>query len=369
MVQRTRARTSYSGQGSRYYITSPPGTVVNNVSLYQRCIDNRAKGNGHDFDTFHLETEGGILNRQVAYPGLCFSNWQLDALRDPGDTVYNHLSHSGANPSLNVSAAEMLAKTNPSRPVVDLPIAIFELREIPKLLKIEGDSLLAKFGSANLSYQFGIKPLVNDLLGLLNFSDEVAKRQKELDALANSGLRRKRQLWSGSSVTSHAQFLQSVGYNVGNCGCAKTTAWNMWGFVEWFPIDKLALMKADRRALARDAVLGLTIDFSTAWNAIPWSWLIDWCSNVGDILVSKRNLVGASHGPIQIMRTAYTTGIWWPMSTTVQKLCSPCYWTLTTKDRRSFAGASLSVQLPILTWRQLSILASIGVTRRVPRNI
>jgi hypothetical protein len=252
--------------------------------------------------------------------------------------------------------------------VVDLPIAVYELREIPSLLRKEGRGWLRYLASNNLKYHFGIKPLVNDLINLLNFSDEVNKRHQELNALASSGLRRKRRLWSGSTTGTIHRFISSSQPDTGNAPVDKSTASRVWGFVEWFPDTESKLMKGDRRALARQVVLGLTVDFSTAWNALPWSWLIDWCSNVGDILIASRNTVGAHHGPIRIMESQTTHGSWTELGNSADIYgLEPAKFRVTTKSRRTVTP-SLSAYLPILSLRQLSILGSIGVTRRVPRS-
>jgi hypothetical protein len=107
------------------------------------------------------------------------------------------------------------------------------------------------------------------------------------------------------------------------------------------------------------------VDFSTAWNAMPWSWLVDWSSNIGDILIARRNIVGASPGPVQLMTQTTTTGELIP--TSYVNYVSKGHWKEVSKTRRTVVNVPVDVQLPILNVRQLSILGSIGVTRRVPR--
>jgi hypothetical protein len=54
--------------------------------------------------------------------------------------------------------------------------------------------------------------------------------------------------------------------------------------------------------LARKAVLGLTIDFATAWQLIPWTWLTDWCYDVSSYLKANRNIIPAELDEVSIIR-------------------------------------------------------------------
>jgi hypothetical protein len=361
---RTRVRRVSAGIGKIGNDPSP--TLVDNLARYDSITDLVAKGDGFDLDIRHISVTGCVVadhKSPGSITGVRYRNVQPEFVRNWYSSLYSHGNVTG-RPTNAQLAADLLAKTNPSRPVVDLPIAVYELREIPDLLRKEGGNWLQKLASLNLKYHFGIKPLINDLFSLLSFSDEVNKRQKELDALYKSGLRRKRRLWKDAFPYTKVTTVNSTHkFNIdaySDC----VTASDIWGFVEWFPND-IQMMKGDRRALARKAVLGMTIDFATAWEAMPWSWLIDWCSNVGDILIANRNIVGAGHGPVRIMETINTSA---NCRFPLDPYCSDGTWRNETKTRRTVSHVPISAQLPILSLRQLSILGSIGVTRRVPRS-
>ncbi len=332
--------------------------------LISTCTDIVAKGNGQAFKVDLRRVNGGIVNYGTPGASTCVVNHRCDGFPDIiGDSVYGHGSISDI-PSDADLAAKLLAGTNPSRAQVELPVFVYELRELPDLLHREA-GLIKELANKNLQYQFGIRPLVQDLLSLLHFRKEVKAREKELDALYDSGIRRKRRLWSGSSSWTRAsRSLNSSVVSVSGIGDA-VTAQEKWGFVEWFPDNKLNLSKADKHALAVKAILGLTVDFNTAWQAIPWSWFVDWCSNFGDVLIANRNLVGAHHGPIQLMTHTRTTTSY--RFSTGKQYVSPCQTVRETKERAVIANVPLTAHLPILSWRQWSILGSIGVTHRLPR--
>jgi hypothetical protein len=241
---------------------------------------------------------------------------------------------------------------------VDLPTAVFELKDLPSLFKNQGDTLIKKGAGLNLKYQFGIKPLISDLKSLLLFQHHVAHREKELRNLQESGLRRKVVVFSGSASSQKNRLINSSLYSK-YAELTRTTQVKKWGFVEYKP-SSYPVTDAQLRRLAMRAVLGLTIDFSTAWNVIPWSWLVDWCSNVGDFLIANRNLVPCTHGQVLVMEhkktevTARDAGGHHKMT--------PWKCVRETKTRKP-VSASLSAQLPFLSGRQLSILGSIKALR------
>jgi hypothetical protein len=362
MSARTRQRNDGLITGTRSHPTW--GVVVqNSYSSKDKITDRVVEGSGQPLTITKVRQVGGILNRTSTSPFVySFHNYRCDAIAGIDAAWFQHGPIIG-KPTDAALATRLLADTNPSRPVVDLPIFVAELRELPRLLRLEGDTLLKRAGSANLGYQFGWRPLIGDLTRLLSFSDQVAKRETELKNLFKSGLRRKRQLYSGAISDTFSSVLNSTGFNTGSVPYDRVTKDRTWGFVEWYPTVLPPATSADMRSLARRAVLGMTVDLSTAWELIPWSWLVDWCSNVGDFLSAQRNIIGATHGPVQIMSHTTTQG----KSRVMPVQVSPHEYTYETKTR-NVVTPSLSAYLPFLSLRQLSILGSIGVTRRMPRS-
>lgn len=366
MSTRTRVRHENAGLGRKYNNSEVLLSEHINLGSYSTVTDAVMSGDGHNFDVTKVSLSGGMISDARSsgiISGRHLVNIQPDVMRQPRGYIYQHLSLPD-RPTNAMLAAELLAKTNPSRPVVDMPLLVYELREIPQLLHKEGLSWIQKLAHYNLSYHFGIKPLVNDVIKLISFTDEVAKREKELNQLASRGLRCARDLWAGSNTGPRYETVHSADkFLLHHDGHIATTS-KVRGFVEWKVPPNSRLMKGDRRALAKKCVLGMTIDFATAWNAMPWSWLVDWGANIGDILTASRNLTDASHGPVQIMsHTTSTCNFRFPHPEPV----SPGSWTLESKQRRSLTHVPISAQLPILSAKQLSILGSIGVTRRMPR--
>lgn len=287
--------------------------------------------------------------------------------------VGSHASIGGL-PSNGTLAAQTLARTNPSRPKVDLPVFAGELLDFPELFKIAGWSIFKRMkgrkppsvpeaaASLNLNYQFGWGPLADDLKKLLDFTDHVNKRADVIRRLRTKGLSRKVDLFSGATTTNDTFTAQS-GWGTVSATRAKSTTLRVWGHVKWSPtIDTPSTEKAIIQK-AREAALGLTFDPVTAWELIPFSWLADWCVNIGDFLMASRNIIPASPSIPRIMkhtRTEWAVDRYSGMAS-FQK--SPCRAFLDTKQR-DIASASLSASLPYLSARQLSILGSIGILAR-----
>lgn len=369
-MSRSRTRISPVEQGSYGYPNfGPEREVCWTVESKEQIVDN-PPGQWQDFyvdkmyssnTRISCTTLGGWNERLI--------NWAPLSFRDPGEC--NPIAHIPGSPTNGEAATKLLRMTNPSRPVVSIPNFMYELREFPKLMRIEGDTLLRKAGSANLNYHFGWAPLIGDLVKLCSFTDHVSKREKELEGLFKSGLRRKRQLFNESGTEEGYRSLNSWLLRLG-ANYRATSTEKVWGYVEWYPTGPTRPQTADEmRTLARNAVLGLTLDLSTAWEAIPWSWLIDWCSNVGDYLSATRNIVGASHGPIYIMRHRRGESIWTVPPGGDNDLIPggyPVVKRVREQKSRTRSNPSITAQLPWLTLRQMSILGSIGVTRRVGRR-
>jgi hypothetical protein len=369
MASRTRLRNQYSGTGRKYNLQGVLLSSVANFQSQDKIVDFVAKGDGQNLDIRHLTLKGMVI-REVATTGSIsgrrWVNWMPDRCRNPEDSMFGHLIIPD-QPSDAILAADLLARTNPNRSGISIPNFVWELREIPHMLKKEGDNLIQSHHKGNLAYEFGFKPLLSDLKKLINFSEAVTKRQKELETLFSKGLNRKRDLWSSSISGGPIDIIAQSGDKLTiHLAVHKTTVRKVWGFVRWFPTNP-KLPKGDLRAWARKLEAGAVIDISTLWDGLPWSWLIDWCSNVGDILAANRNIIGASHSAIQLMTQTTTTAdvtMDLPAST-----YSPGGWSEVTKKRRTVAYVPVDFQLPMLTQKQLSILGSIGVTRRVPRSL
>jgi len=356
--------TMYRHQTGSAATSGIPYTNTSSLDISTKCTDN-PPGMFKQFEVDIRErfgdpwsfTEVNIDNPSVSHTYQKF--WPL-RMSDINDSLWSQIYDIPGNPTNGAAATELLEKTNPSRPLVSIPNFGHELRELPSMLYRAGRGLIRGFAGANLQYQFGWKPLVSDLGKMLSFTDEVTKRSDELKALASGGLRRKRTLWRGSRV-------EDRGYQPCQSGRGFTMSMkiqqmhvsHVWGYVDWYPTSPMLYTDNEFRGVAQRALMGLTIDPSTVWEAVPWSWLVDYFSNVGDYLAAHRNIVGASYRNLSIMRRSSVTS-------TASHPSYPKRGVTTfarTLKTRTPASASLDAQLPFLSGRQFSILGSLSILR------
>lgn len=213
--------------------------------------------------------------------------------------------------------ARLLARTNPTRPEYSIPVAIKELVDVTSLFSFAAKSFTKFVGGAYLNYRFGWLQFLNDVRKLAKIVDAVNSRVKELNSLTqHGGLRRRADLDAyGVGYTSYNnnyRVIQST-YGVTLYGSfTYHTQYKIWGSVRWYPQNYLEIPTdpADVWLAAVRQVFDLEeIDSETAYQLIPWSWLLDYFSNIGTLLASMegRNLVAPRD--ICIMWTAETQDV------------------------------------------------------------
>jgi hypothetical protein len=193
-----------------------------------------------------------------------------------------------------------LAGMNPSTPTVDLPVFLFELREFPGMLRELGDILRKKVKPSQvaggyLSYSFGWAPLISDLKKLVNFSDLVNKRLLYLLKTSAKGGGKVSKTLDNTTVTlSRSNFNGPLPQQTSIPVCRGTSTvvhtrkvWavaNVASFLSPVQLD-------DPRLTAAKAALGLNLSAASLWEAMPWSWLIDYAGNMGDFLTANRGFI------------------------------------------------------------------------------
>lgn len=192
-----------------------------------------------------------------------------------------------------------LANLNPNKPILDLPLFLFEFKDFPGMLRDLGRVLQRKIHPSDipngyLAYSFGWRPLMSDLKSLFDLSKELDQRIRYLTAAKNEprGVRIRRQLGSETTNSSAGDF------NVAFDG----TGWS-FSAVEKTTVTTKAWMTARMRVtsdlpppqdLPRFVVengLGANLSASTLWEMTPWSWLIDYFASIGDMLAASRGFI------------------------------------------------------------------------------
>lgn len=294
----------------------------------------------------------------------------------------------------------VFSRSNPSRPYVDTGVFVGELKDLPSMMKSVWDSArdiyryakrgrsigealrLSFIGGAKetfpnadkrfLESSFGWVPFVSDIQKYMNVANVVEKRYHELQKLRSTGQSSRRvPLDDARDVSTGSTVISSVTGRLFEGRKTTIQAYARWGVGKWTIDAGGRLSQANTiekiTSLARDSVMGLTVDSSTAWNLMPWSWLIDWASNTGDWIESSRNIVGASKSSASIMTT--NTGlikVQRDVAADGQRLVEGGSYNIQLRDKsrtihNSFLLPEMTVE--ILSSRQSAILGALMTSR------
>jgi hypothetical protein len=285
----------------------------------------------------------------------------------------------GAWPAYNMAdknalAWEILAKTNPSVPEVNVPAYLGELKDIPGTMKGWGRSLLRDAARGYISWRWAVKPLVNDLAKLYNFQKSVNNRMMELYALRDGRtLKRRCNLVRASSTYVNHVLVHGIRFTWWAYRAVDMRT-HSWGTAEWklMPDSKLPeLGYAPLEGLARTSAAGINSygALEAAWELTPWSWLADWFSNVGTCIHASNNALGLTFGRISLMRTSTSvSGYSLEGVPPSQFVISGKYVEEMTRKERYPVFPVIPVPLPtlpLLTGKQLSILGALAVLKGI----
>jgi hypothetical protein len=312
-------------------------------------------------------TSGGVLEREfIGFPiGV-----NVSSILDPR-TIFGTPSIA----ELNDDAWEILSKTNPSRPHVNVPQALAELKDIPSLVKGWGDGLLRSAAKGNLSWRWAVKPMISDVRKLANFVSAANKRLAQLRKLRDGKTIRTRCNLGTQIVSSGPTRIQIHSEGAAIYAFRRyVSTYTKWGSAEWklLPDSNLPnLSDADLQRFNKRVALGITSHgaLETAWELCPWSWFVDWFSNVGDMIAATNNTVGCTWGRICVMRTSEsrTTYDLDPVGTATWPTFSGWFNLRFQRKERWPTYPIVPVplpSLPILDGGKLSILLSLAALRR-----
>jgi hypothetical protein len=296
--------------------------------------------------------------------------------------IYNNYSVPSASYlSTGAATTNLAARTNPNRAGINLPVSVAELRELPLLVRGIGRHILGigdksdfgvRLASANLTGQFGLAPIISDVMKLMDFQNSVKKRISELEQLrSQGGIRRRRDITDSSTQTVVGQFQRGTGLASVLTRETVTQSVKQWGTIRFNPGSLTKDPRTNFDELGRNLFLGLTKGqvSKQVWEGLPWSWLIDWYTNIGDLIGSNGGTVSyIASSSIMTHRKAvrkievlsHSSGLKvTPMSTTV------------TYERKSRLPGSLVPSFNSgglnLSPSQASILGSLAVLRGRPR--
>jgi hypothetical protein len=275
---------------------------------------------------------------------------------------------------------DLVAGTNPSRPIIGIPIWAQNLAQLPKMIKSLGDLIRSPgnvlkpkgFAGEYLGVQFGWLPLIEDLTKLLAFQDYVLKRNKELNELySGKGLRRRLKFSDDTTSTAVSANTATYANAIVTATSSVTVKRRMWGTIHWYPTTPPVYHPDDHswNNLTNRLVLGATPEglAKGIWDVIPWTWLIGWFTNLGKYTLAHSWTVPADHSGGCLMREAI--GTWTAGGATVSAGSGKVYHygqlTRSMKTRSVSSVVTVGVNMPYIDMFRLSILSALFVQRFV----
>lgn len=258
----------------------------------KRNIDGYLPNSYYKLQVFKLRYEPVYYKNPT--PGLALND-VVGMCPTTAPVSLSHLSFSGL-PTNDQWALTLLERTNPFRSVYSIPTNIAELIDCVKLLYKFGNLVVAGMAQAQVRYNFGIRTLKQDIKDLDKILTHIHKRILEFRRLwMKGGLHRRIPLWKGSlqsapqSGVSIAQLSTMFRYG----DVTTQTKLEIFGSVRWFPTLKLlpapdAITEFQRAARVCLDIEPSSIGWDTQWNAIPFSWLVDYFTDVGTILSATK---------------------------------------------------------------------------------
>jgi len=362
------------------------------------------------FGPFHYGTVGGGGDYSV--PTAIPSSWTHPSYQDLASDTYQY-------------GARGYARTRPGNPVASLGQFLIELRDLPRLpfgaalgrlgrkgrypsvstypLNEVPGRLLARLkdfralGSEYLNVVFGWKPFVSDVRKLYNLWSDIDKRMAQIVRENGKSINRRavleqettteelRDSYPGAWRWIPGAFSLTTNSGSSQWVATRTTTTKVWYAANYrYYIPDVGSSQWTRRA--RLALFGGLPTPELLWSVLPWSWLIDWFGNVGDVISNLSpnavdNLVQNYHYTMKHVKvlTVLTStsvqeevdfrafGSWyWP------RLEARCSSQLVTESKvRDGTGSpfGLNARFPSLSTYQLSILAALGASKVRKRRV
>ncbi len=385
MVAKSRALPSISGnadlhQSSGNVVVIAPKIRPTGTERVEGSVTN-PKGNNSLFLT-RIRYSGGIQNGR--YGNSASSFYTYNSLPSG---FYGMTASAIKPPTFDVNVGQyinpLFAASNPYRANILVPAFLAELRELPKMIYDLGRLKLNKrpifhspadLAKAWVGANFGWAPLIGDLTKLADFHLQTAKRQKEFDRLHSSaGLVRRINLGTHAGGGGSFSFAWGEYTNHGTLSGTGTSQSKIWGVVRYRPAlapDDSPMRRPAPPELRR-ILSGLTRDGVTAsaWELIPWSWLIDYVYDVGGALKANSGMRFLTveracimvHTTCNMVAPAASKTDPYGRTTSI----SPATLTYEWKTRTPVTGPSIlpTPHVPELSGSQLSILGSLAFLR------
>jgi hypothetical protein len=307
---------------------SPQTTLWEPLRGREICVDEiRVKRDPHE-DHAHFIRELTALGRQIGDIGgefwvkreqlvrqtagsqTCRRNrWfargvVLICTSEPAQAFSDSWFYSDPRSELDPFGPQGWARFNPGASDAGLGQALVELRELPRMgiatfkelpriLQSRND-FFRQLGSQYLNLEFGWKPFLRDVKDMINLGHIISKKLQQLSRDNGRGVRRRGTLLKARSRTNTSTNVIAISPTgvtqlQNNLGATRSTEYRKIDDI-WFSARFRYFIPNTEdpfwRLKAATAAIGVNPNPHLLWQVLPWSWLIDWFTNVGDVLAN-----------------------------------------------------------------------------------
>jgi len=301
----------------------------------------------------------------------------------------------GSLRDLGPIGTKAIALVKPTNNVANLAVDLFEIKQegLPKLFGAhlwKDKTLSAKAaGSEYLNEEFGWKPLVSDIRSGSYAAANAHKILESYERNSHKMVRRRYEFpvemsenWSTVGTPVRAvgspNAIESVLWDplntrgsVVKCTRFYRRTWFSGAFTYHLPVGFNSRHKLISAASQAGPLLGIELTPEVIWSATPWSWALDWVSNMGDIVSIYSDMQAdglvIKYGYVMehtvTSDTYYFTGKAGYRPGTYTGWPTPIVSYVETKRRKKATPFGFEVTWNSFTPRQLAIAAALGITR------
>lgn len=266
----------------------------------------------------------------------------------------------------------------PVKPKASLGQFIAELRDFPSMFKWR----LKRFkdlGSSYLNYKFGWLPFIHDLIKWYETATKIERyidftRRNNGKWLRRGGIIRDETSTTvstiGNQIVPQISSVFYPGYVLSQCKLTRTVTDKIWfdSAMKYY-IPSLDCDRAEdvfSSELLRK-LYGLEITPALLWELLPYSWLLDWFGNIGDIISNFSNsmydnLVAKYAYVMRHRKIELKYEQDQPMNGgAALRLRATCF--VENKERAEASPFGFGIEWPDFSASQLAILAALGISR------
>lgn len=201
---------------------------------------------------------------------------------------------SGSNATLDAFGTSAVAKVLPTNPNASLATTLGELKRdglptLPGSSMRDQVDLARKSGNEFLNIEFGWLPLISDLR---SFADSVRNSRLLIEQYVRDSDRKIRRRFVPDPVAQTLSTYYGTGQSHLSMNVPKVSVtrqelqryWFSGAFRYHVPTADGLIGRLRRLESECNFLFGTRITPELIWNLAPWSWAIDWFTNVGDVI-------------------------------------------------------------------------------------